>query len=416
MMRWSSKARCSVCVAILILFLCLDIATTESSDDLYSLLGLSRTATAQEIKQAYRKKARDTHPDKNRNVPAQQAAETFLKVVHAFEVLSDQASRDHYDRTISRIPTNSFGAHNGGQQDRGYFQWSFQNNPTRLKDQFKVQQAQSRVLHVKSLEQLKTVMLDDSGFLERNLLLCFVTQGSVESHVDDEMVFPYPFAGMSSQGIWWEDLLQTVKARYDDESTLTRFFDQSKDGSRNAGIPLFFFGKKGQSLRTENLSRLQTSNRREFELWVWKQMEVKLMIYNHHKFPVDVYWVQGTSAKDRGTILPGYEKLYTTMLGHEWYIRDARVDKTTDSPGRRNLSKESSLGSWKIGVKGPFISTRSDGMVEIVVESQKCFDLSGHCTIWRHSGECLRNPFYMREHCALSCGQCVREKRFSLET
>jgi len=415
-MWWSSEARRTLRVTISILFLCLDIATTESGDDLYSLLGLSRTATTQEIKQAYRKKARDTHPDKNRNVPAQQAAESFLKVVHAFEVLSDQASRDHYDRTTSRIPTNSFGAYNAEQRGRTYFQWSFQNNPIRLKDQFKVQQAQSRVLHVKSLDQLKTLMLDDSGLLERNLLLCFVTQGSVESHVDDEMVFPYPFAGMSSQGIWWEDLVQTVKVRYDDESTLTRFFDLSKDGFRNAGTPLFFFGKKAQMLTLENLSRLLTSNRREFELWVWKQMEVKLMIYNHHQYPVDVYWVQGTSAKDRGTILPGFGKLYTTMLGHEWHIRDARVDNTTDTPGRRRLSTESSLGSWKIGVKGPFISTRSDGMVEIVVEAQKCFDLSGHCTMWRNARECHRNPFYMQQYCALSCGKCIREKRFSLET
>eukprot|EP00986_Skeletonema_menzelii_P018643 scaffold26671_cov127-Skeletonema_menzelii.AAC.4 len=48
---------------------------------------------------SYRRKARDTHPDKRgKDVSAEEAAEAFRQVVHAFEILSDDNSRRRYDR------------------------------------------------------------------------------------------------------------------------------------------------------------------------------------------------------------------------------------------------------------------------------------------------------------------------------
>jgi len=64
-------------------------------DDLYSVLGVPKTADADTIKKAYRKLAKDLHPDKN---PGNKAAETrFKSVNHAFDVLHDPKKRGIYD-------------------------------------------------------------------------------------------------------------------------------------------------------------------------------------------------------------------------------------------------------------------------------------------------------------------------------
>ncbi len=64
--------------------------------DYYQILGLSRNASDQEIKQAYRKLARKYHPDIN---PGDKKAESHFKDVNeAYEVLSDQEKRAKYDQ------------------------------------------------------------------------------------------------------------------------------------------------------------------------------------------------------------------------------------------------------------------------------------------------------------------------------
>ena len=63
--------------------------------DYYSVLGLQKTATDKEIKQAFRKLARKYHPDVN---PGDKAAEArFKEINEANEVLSDPEKRKKYD-------------------------------------------------------------------------------------------------------------------------------------------------------------------------------------------------------------------------------------------------------------------------------------------------------------------------------
>jgi len=64
-------------------------------DDLYATLGVSKTASADEIKKAYRKLARVHHPDANAGDP--KAEERFKEISHAHDVLSDPEKRREYD-------------------------------------------------------------------------------------------------------------------------------------------------------------------------------------------------------------------------------------------------------------------------------------------------------------------------------
>ena len=77
--------------------------------DYYAVLGVARTASVEEIRSAYRKLARQYHPDVSANAEGD-AAERFRQVTEAYEVLSDAERRQRYDM---------FGSAQGGLGDFG---------------------------------------------------------------------------------------------------------------------------------------------------------------------------------------------------------------------------------------------------------------------------------------------------------
>lgn len=282
----SSMIRYSLCVFLFLSYCFVVFVAAAEKTDLYKLLGVARSATTQEIKKAYRRKALDTHPDKNKDVPAEEAAAAFHKVVQAFEILSDASSRKRYDRTGRTDDPGGMGGGGGHQQQQWNFRWNTQQRRAKpkLKDRPDAKQAQSRILHIVSLEQLE-VIITDGLVLERNLLICFYTP-PLETHVMEEMVYPWPFAGMSSHGIWWEDFLQTTVVRFHRSNALTEFFGVPKGD--NLDKPLFLFGKRGQTFRDQGAwNRLSTDNRQVFDTWVWHQLQVDVDFINEHDHTVE---------------------------------------------------------------------------------------------------------------------------------
>ncbi|HZP83131.1 MAG TPA: DnaJ domain-containing protein, partial [Chthonomonadaceae bacterium] len=63
--------------------------------DYYEVLGVSRSASAEELKRAYRNLAKKYHPDINK---AADAADKFKEIQAAYDVLSDETKRRQYDR------------------------------------------------------------------------------------------------------------------------------------------------------------------------------------------------------------------------------------------------------------------------------------------------------------------------------
>ncbi len=81
-------------------------------EDFYEILGVSKSASAAEIKKAYRKKAIQFHPDKN---PGDENAEKqFKKAAEAYEILSDQDKRSKYDQFGHAAFDGSQGFGSGG--------------------------------------------------------------------------------------------------------------------------------------------------------------------------------------------------------------------------------------------------------------------------------------------------------------
>lgn len=81
----------------------------------YETLGVSRAATEEEIKLAYRRLIRQTHPDAN---TGQDTSEQFQEVLRAYETLSDPVKKEYYDITVGQLE-----AFSSNKEENSAFRW-----------------------------------------------------------------------------------------------------------------------------------------------------------------------------------------------------------------------------------------------------------------------------------------------------
>jgi len=126
-----------------------------SNYNYYDLLGITKTATLQEIKSAYKKQALKFHPDRNANTTnpqeAQLAEEQFKLINEAYQVLSDPFKKSSYDSQLEfenvrrqqyykqYTSTGNYSSNNSNSQSEGYTQngtgYHYQKRPTNQKKQ-----------------------------------------------------------------------------------------------------------------------------------------------------------------------------------------------------------------------------------------------------------------------------------------
>uniref|UniRef100_A0A1I8FTP2 DnaJ homolog subfamily C member 10 n=1 Tax=Macrostomum lignano TaxID=282301 RepID=A0A1I8FTP2_9PLAT len=87
---------CLLLSLLLLLLLCTSTLAASGSEDYYTLLGVSRTATAAQIKKAFKKLVMEKHPDRNKADPGANAL--FMRINRAYEVLKSPELRERYDR------------------------------------------------------------------------------------------------------------------------------------------------------------------------------------------------------------------------------------------------------------------------------------------------------------------------------
>ncbi|CAH0581155.1 unnamed protein product [Chrysodeixis includens] len=110
-----------------IVIACLMIGAVNLTDvTYYEILGVSKKASAQEIRQAYKKLAVKFHPDKN---PGEDEQEKFLKITEAYETLKDPDKRKNYDVYGSFSYSRKYDYRSQSEYDNLFYNGLYHNDP-----------------------------------------------------------------------------------------------------------------------------------------------------------------------------------------------------------------------------------------------------------------------------------------------
>lgn len=282
---------------IFVIFLSTILFHIFIAKDLYKLLGVPKTASNSEIKRAYRKKARETHPDKQSGrgggggEDPMVSSMAFREIVEAYEILTDKQSRQQYDLTgdtnTQKSTNRDNNRHNGNEWNWNFnfnFNFGHQNRRTAghryLYDplrRYQILDAQSRVVNIRSLRQLiDAISVEDeeddenereainnhhthTTTTERYTLIALYDDSISDctNLLQYQILYPWPFAGFSSEGntdgsMWWEDVMITTKINFNEigrkfKRQLRKIFDIPERKS-DFSCPSFALIPRGESI------------------------------------------------------------------------------------------------------------------------------------------------------------------------
>ncbi|KAH8076273.1 hypothetical protein JL721_266 [Aureococcus anophagefferens] len=347
--------------------------SVELSRSPYEILGISARATLSQVRNAYRAKARETHPDKHPG-KGDEMHRRFLEVVAAFELLSDEDDRRHYDATGRQRRPEPPPPPPPRQRPR---------RPRALTEG--QERAAARAINVRSRKHLEDTALGDDGRVDRHFVLALYDEGECGDFLRYETRFPYPFADkLDPHGIWWEAVLQTAKARLSDPdgspSRIAKKFGIDAAAAA-AGCPFVVFARNGTRL-WDDFELLRRPTLAAFEAWMWPKLETAVVFRNEHDHAVRTWWIRGTESYDPQDLAPGQTTERTAFVSHLFATRDLRAGGA--------LTRESVL-AWQ------HIDTDANPFV--VTIRSKCVDWQGECPNWAARGECDKNAAFMDKFC-----------------
>ena len=365
-------------------------------DDYYKVLGVNRKASNDAIQKAYRRRAKETHPDKN---PNPNASEEFRQVAEAFEVLGDAKRRRAYNKEL-----DAKARRRARQRDQNTKQQEMKRRRTeaqrreqrRLHDERirDVAASQSKLVKFTTLEQLLDTMTDSKGKFLNHFLCIFVGNKAAERKGDEVIYFPIPFASKE-----YRDTVRIGKIRFNKPTELTKFF-----GVRNFG-PHIVFVRKNDSVKNYRVFTTKSRDTRgmheAFVKWVEGLMTIQVQLANFHALPVNVYVTrEGNLVYGRDNLGSNYQITMTLQAGDRILATDARLDKF---PGHK--ARKSSPISSKLTLLFDELIT-SEGTYK--VRNKRCYDLSTSCTemVTFNKVGCANHPEFLHNICPATCGVC----------
>lgn len=288
----------------------------------YTVLGIDRDASLAQVRSAYRARARDWHPDKHPG-DVDGASARFLEVAAAFELLSNEEERRHYDAT-GETTSRQY-----REQQQRHQEQQRRQRRRHLTDGHR--RAMARVIAVKSRKHLEDIVLGENHRVDRHLVLALFDPGQCEEWLTYSTIFPYPFADkLDDYGIWWEDVLQTAKARLTEDDGVTPSRIARRFGIKEGHCPSIVFARNGSSL-WEDFDVLRKPDAARFESWLWPKLATQVHFVNEHTHTVRVYWIRGTQTYDRFDVAPGGSETRTAYISHLFAARDIRAGEFGDS-------------------------------------------------------------------------------------